>query len=65
MTKKEILKQLRATPKAYVGIMPQSTYANLLRKIEAETCKQSTIDNFFEKMGYVKVKEYQAEYEKR
>lgn len=65
MTKKEILKHLRSSPKVYEGVMPQSTFANTLGKIERQTCKQSTIDGFFEKFGFVKVKDYEAQYEKQ
>lgn len=65
MTQSEIIKLLRSKRKAYVGIMPQSTFANNLRRIEAGECKQSTIDEFFAKFGFVKVKEYEAQYEKK
>jgi len=62
MTKHEIIKHLRSIPKAYAGIMPQSTYSGTLKSIEEGTAKQSTEEAFFKRFGFVKVRD--VEYEK-
>lgn len=52
MDLKEAITHLRGETKPYIGKMPQSTYFNTIRNIEAGLAKESTIISFFEKLGY-------------
>lgn len=52
MTIENVIKELRADLKCYIGIMPQSTFSNTMLRIEKKLAKPSTIKNFFEQFGY-------------
>lgn len=52
MTIVDVIKELRADLKCYIGIMPQSTFSNTMIRIEKGLAKPSTITNFFEQFGY-------------
>lgn len=63
MTKSEAIEKIISEPKWYIGILPQSTASNFVASFRKGMAKQSTIDNFLQLFGYVKIKE--AEYEKQ
>lgn len=52
MDLKEAIKHVRARSKPYVGVMPESTFYNTLRNMEAGLCKKETILKFFDSLGY-------------
>lgn len=57
MDLKEAIEEIKARVKPYAQVgMPQSTFVNTVRNIHAGLAKQSTIDEFMAKFGYVKVK---------
>lgn len=53
MTILEVVAELRAQLKPYVGKMPHSTFFTTLAAIEDGSAKRSTIATFFQKFGYV------------
>lgn len=59
MNKDEAIKEIISKPKYYVGVMPQSTASNFVASWRKGMSKQSTIDDFLKKFGYVKIKEAQ------
>lgn len=53
MELKEAIKEIKGRNKAYAQIgMPQSTFVNTIRNIEAGLAKQNTIEGFMSKFGY-------------
>lgn len=53
MTVKDAILEIKARSKPYAHIgMPQSTFVNTIRNIEAGLAKQSTIEIFMSKFGY-------------
>lgn len=53
LTIQEVCERLRAELKAWVGVMPQSTFSDTLRRIEWGIAKRSTIAEFFGRFGYI------------
>lgn len=52
----EAIKELKSRVKPYLHVgMPQSTFFNTIRNIEAGLAKQSTIDEFMGRYGYERV----------
>lgn len=63
MNIKEALAEIKSRVKPYAQVgMPQSSFTNTIRNIEAGLAKQSTIETFMLKFGYTKV-EIQEEWE--
>lgn len=62
MTQDEAISQIIKEPKYYIGVMNQSTASNFVASWRKGMSKQSTIDSFLKKFGYVKERE--AEYKK-
>lgn len=53
MTVNEAIKEIKARQKPYAQIkMPQSTFVNTIRNIEAGLAKHSTVIDFMGKFGY-------------
>lgn len=48
----EALEEIKSRVKPYIGVMPQSTFSNTIRNIEAGLAKQSTVDEFMKLFGY-------------
>ena len=53
MNEKEAMDQVTSTVKFYVGIIPQSTASNFLKRYRQGKTKQSTVVNFLKKFGYI------------
>lgn len=57
MDLKEAIQEIKGRVKPYAQIaMPQSTFVNTVRNINAGLAKQNTIDEFMAKFGYEKIK---------
>lgn len=57
MTITEAIKEIKSRNKPYAQIgMPQSSFVNTVRNIEAGLAKNTTIEIFMAKFGYQKIK---------
>lgn len=59
MTQSEAIEKIISEPKFYIGKLPQSTASNFVASFRKGMAKQSTIDNFLQLFGYVKISEAQ------
>lgn len=59
MNQNEVIEKIISEPKFYIGKMPQSTASNFVTSFRKGMAKQSTIDNFLQLFGYVKIQEAQ------
>lgn len=57
MTLNEVIQELRANTKCYIGVMPQSTFSETLRNIETGRAKDITVTRFLAQFGYTIEKE--------
>lgn len=48
----EAIKQITSQPKYYVGVMPQSTAASIVKRYKQGTLKKSTLTEFLTAFGY-------------
>lgn len=63
MTENEVIHKIISRPKFYIGVMPQSTASNFVKRWSEGRAKQKTVLAFIEKFGYKKIRE--AEYMKQ
>jgi len=54
MNEQDILEDLKKRVKPYQGVIEQGNYSNMLIRYRLGLVKPKTIENFFNKLGYVK-----------
>lgn len=57
MTKEECFKEITSTHKWYIGVYSQGYASQLVQRFNSGLLKQSTIEAFLNKFGYVKAQE--------
>ncbi len=53
MTEKQAIEAIISEPKYYIGVMPQSTASNFIRRWKKGEAKNATTRKFLKKFGYV------------